>query len=215
MNDDELLARLKAADPALTSSAPPPDIDRLVEATLSTVTPTPTAPANAGVPAVRSRRHLLGLAASVGLLVLGGGIGVGVMAHDGGGTANTGGGGTVNKGVSSGSSAAAGTLRLTAAGGSAKCVEPTPDTLRKYPTLFVGTVTSIKGTVVTFRVDYWLKGGSAGTVVLDSDTSRPESLTFSDGDRYIVAAEDGVVPVCGANGASADTVAKLRQEYGK
>jgi len=212
VNDDELLARLKAADPALTSSAPPPDIDRLVEATLSTVTP--TAPANAGVPAVRPRRHLLGLAASVGLLVLGGGIGVGVMAHDGGGTANTG-GGTVNKGVSSGSSAAAGTLRLTAAGGSGKCVEPTPDTLRKYPTLFVGTVTSIKGTVVTFRVDYWLKGGSARTVVLDSDTSRPESLTFSDGDRYVVAAKDGVVPVCGANGTSADTVAKLRQEYGK
>ena len=29
MNDDELLARLRAADPALTADAPPPDIDRL------------------------------------------------------------------------------------------------------------------------------------------------------------------------------------------
>ncbi|MEV0740378.1 hypothetical protein AB0I51_31595 [Streptomyces sp. NPDC050549] len=205
MNDDELLARLKAADPALTRSAPPPDTDRLVEATLNTVTA--TAPVNSGVPAGRSRRHLLGLAAAVGLLVLGGGIGVGVMANDGGGS-------TAKNAPGSGSSAA-GALRLTAAGGSAKCVAPTPDTLRKYPTLFIGTVTSIKGTVVTFRVDHWLKGGTARTVVLDSDTSRPEALTFINGDRYVVAAKDGVVPVCGANGVTADEIAEFRQAYGK
>ncbi|WP_262059446.1 hypothetical protein [Streptomyces sp. STR69] len=213
MNDDELLARLKAADPALTSSAPPPDIDQLVEATLNTVTPTATAPVSAGAPAVRPRRHLLGLAAAVGLLLLGGGIGVGVMANGGGGggTANAGG----NQAKHSGSSAPAGALRLTAEGGSAKCVAPTPDTLRGYPTLFLGTVTSVKGTVVTFRVDHWLKGGTARTVVLDSDTSRPEALTFSNGDRYIVAAKDGVVPVCGANGVTADDIAKFRQAYGK
>ncbi|XUL89300.1 hypothetical protein ACQ86D_23860 [Streptomyces galilaeus] len=212
MNDDELLARLKAADPALTRSAPPPDIDQLVEATLNTVTP--TAPLNAGAPSVRPRRHLLGLAAAVGLLVLGGGIGVGVMANGGGGgggTANTGG----NQAKHSGSSAAAGALRLTAAGGSAKCMAPTPDTLRGYPTLFIGTVTSIKGTVVTFRVDHWLKGGTARTVVLDSDTSRPEALTFIDGDQYIVAAEKDVVPVCGANGITADEIPKFLKAYGK
>ena len=214
MNDDELLARLKAADPALTRSAPPPDIDQLVEATLNTVTP--TAPLDAGAPSVRPRRHLLGLAAAVGLLVLGGGIGVGVMANGGGGgggggTANTGG----NQAKHSGSSAVAGALRLTAEGGSAKCAAPTPDSLRGYPTVFLGTVTSIKGTVVTFRVDHWLKGGTARTVVLDSDTSRPEALTFIDGDHYIVAAKDGVVPVCGANGVTADDIAKFRKAYGK
>ncbi|MGH1553553.1 hypothetical protein ACRAWF_20960 [Streptomyces sp. L7] len=81
---------------------------------------------------------------------------------------------------------------------------PTPDTLRGYPTLFIGTVTSIKGTVVTFRVDHWLKGGTARTVVLDSDTSRPEALTFIDGDQYIVAAEKDVVP-CAARTASRPT----------
>ncbi|MGW3107788.1 hypothetical protein [Streptomyces sp. NPDC001100] len=206
MNDDELLARLKAADPALTRSAPAPDIDQLVEATLNTVTP--TAPLTAGAPSVRPRRHLLGLVAAVGLLVLGGGIGVGALA-------NGGGGGTSNNQAGAGSSAAAGALRLTAAGGSAKCVAPTPDTLRGYPTLFIGTVTSVKGTVVTFRVDHWLKGGTARTVVLDSDTSRPEALTFSNGERYIVAAKDGVVPVCGANGVTADDIAKFREAYGK
>ncbi|MFG3024562.1 hypothetical protein ACGFZQ_39660 [Streptomyces sp. NPDC048254] len=201
MNDDELLARLKAADPALTPHAPLPDIDRLVEDILTTDTallngstvPAPTA-------ARRSRRQLLGLAAAAGLLLLGGGIAGGVMAnHD------------------NGQPASAGPLTLTTHSGfgGQKCAAPSPDTLRGYPTLFVGTVTSIKGATVTFRVDYWLKGGDAKTVVLDSDASRPEALTFSDGERYIVAAENGVVPVCGANGATDETVDEFRQAFGK
>lgn len=82
MNDDELLARLRSADPALTSSAPLPDTNRLVEATLNTDTDTAlqlaeitagtaTRPAKA---AGRGRRNLFGLAAAAGLLMLGGGI---------------------------------------------------------------------------------------------------------------------------------------------
>ncbi|MGW7541561.1 hypothetical protein ACWGKQ_10665 [Streptomyces sp. NPDC054770] len=201
MNDDELLARLKSADPALTPHAPLPDIDRLVEDILTTDTALltgDTAPAK--TTARRSRRQLLGLAAAAGLLLLGGGIAGGVMANNG-----------------NGHPAAAGPLTLTTAGGfgGQKCAAPTPDSLRGYPTLFVGTVTSVKGTTVTFRVDHWLKGGDKETVVLDSDTSRPETLTFSAGERYIVAAENGVVPVCGANGASDETVQEFRQAFGK
>lgn len=60
MNDDELLARLKAADPA--SDAPEPDIDRLLEATVSTDTDTRPTPGKA------SRRWLPAVAA--GVLVL-------------------------------------------------------------------------------------------------------------------------------------------------
>ena len=210
MNDDELLARLKSADPALTTSAPPPDIARLVEATLNTDTDTDTdsntdtAPAPTTRPAKaaagRGRRQLLGLAAAAGLLLLGGGIAGGIMANDG-----------------NGHPASAGPLTLTSASGSAgsKCVEPTPDRLRAYPTLFAGTVTSVKGAMVTFHVDYWLKGGGTGTVVLDSGVGEPERLAFSAGERYIVAAKDGVVPACGANWASADTLANFRRAYGK
>jgi hypothetical protein len=70
--------------------------------------------------------------------------------------------------------------------------------------------------MVTFRVDYWLKGGGgAHTVVLDSATDQPERLTFSDGEHYLVAAKDGVVPMCGANWASDETLGKFRQAYGK
>ncbi|MFJ3307388.1 hypothetical protein ACIPSA_30705 [Streptomyces sp. NPDC086549] len=208
MNDDELLTRLRAADPALTPRAPLPDINRLVEAALNTdtmpkseqtATGITTSPADAV--AGRQRRRRLTLAAAAGLLMLGGGIVGGVMANG-----------------DSGHSSASGPLKLTAASGTAdaKCLEPTPDRLRQYPTLFEGTVTSVKGSSVFFRVDHWLHGGDSDTVRLNSNPDEPESLTFLAGEHYIVAAtKDGTVPQCGANMASNETRSKFRQAYGK
>ncbi|MFJ6085703.1 hypothetical protein ACIQI8_30370 [Streptomyces sp. NPDC092369] len=219
MNDDELLARMKSADPALTTQAPSPDVNRLVEATLNTDSALRSATAVSGDgagPTTRpgksraglGRRQLFGLAAA-GLLLLGGGIAGGVMANDGNGGGNG--------GVPGQSAKAAPALRLGVAPGgiAGKCAEPTPDRLRAYPTLFGGTVTSVKGTTVTFRVDQWLKGGDADTVVLDNGPDDIEHLTFSVGESYIVAAKDGVVPMCGANWASPETVAQFRQAFGK
>lgn len=207
MNDDELLARLRAADPALTPRAPLPDINSLVEAALNTditpqseqtAAPITTLPAKAV--AGRGRRRLLTLAAAAGLLMLGGGIVGGIMANG-----------------DSGHSSAAGPLTLTAASPArGKCMEPTPDRLRQYPVLFEGTVSSVKGSSVFFRVDHWLRGGDSDTVRLNSDTDEPESLAFSVGEHYIVAAtKDGTVPQCGANVASDETRSKFRQAPGK
>ncbi|GGN91494.1 hypothetical protein GCM10011579_088380 [Streptomyces albiflavescens] len=208
MNDDELLARLRAADPALTPRAPLPDINRLVEAALNTDITPPSEKTAAGITtrpakavAVRRRRRLLTLAAAAGLLMLGGGIAGGIMANG-----------------DSGHSSASGPLTLTAASGTAhaKCMAPIPDRLRRYPTLFEGTVTSVKGSSAFFRVDHWLRGGDSDTVRLNSDTNEPESLTFLVGEHYIVAAtKDGTVPQCGANMASDETRSKFRQAYGK
>jgi hypothetical protein len=198
VNDDELLARLKSADPALTSKAPLPDIDRLVEATLNTDVNTDTLTPPAQATAGRGRRNLFGLAAAAGLLMLAGGVAGGIVTNN-----------------DSGHSTSATPLTLTVAGSSGKCAAPVPDQLRGYPTLFVGTVTSVNGALVTFHVDYWLNGGGTDTVVLDSDTDQPEHLTFSDGGRYIVGARDGVVPSCAANAASDETVGKFRQAFGK
>jgi hypothetical protein len=201
VNDDELLARLKSADPALTSKAPLPDINRLVEATLSTDVNVDLNSDTALQPAKtpgRVRRNLFGLAAAAGLLMLAGGVAGGIITNN-----------------DSGHSTSATPLTLTVAGSSGKCQEPVPDRLRGYPTLFVGTVTSVNGALVTFRVDYWLNGGGTDTVVLDSDTDQPEHLTFSDGGRYIVGARDGVVPSCAANAASDETIGKFRQAFGK
>lgn len=211
MNDDELLARLRVADPALTSRAPLSDVNCLVEAALNTDTAPQSANNTAGIthhPAKaitgRRRRLVFGLAAAAGLLMVGGAVTGGIMANSDNGD--------------KGDKPTAGPLTLTTAAGSgrAKCAEPVPDKLRKYPTLFEGTVTSVKGSSVTFRVGYWLKGGGTGTVVLNSAAGQPETLTFMKGERYIVAADkDGVVPQCGANMASEETVSKFRQAYGK
>lgn len=126
------------------------------------------------------------------------------MAHDGN-----------DSGSAKGRATSTGALRLTAQGGSGKCVVPGLDTLSKYPTLFEGTVTSVDGSTTTFRVDQWLKGGGAETVVVESDTEIPETLTFSEGGHYIVGAENGFVPPCAAIDASPDTISKFRQAFGK
>ncbi|MGW1211546.1 hypothetical protein ACWD5F_18145 [Streptomyces sp. NPDC002499] len=219
MNDDELLARMKAADPALTPQAPLPDITRLVETTVNTDTALRSATNISGdsagttthpvrTRAGRGRRQLLGLAAA-GLLLLGGGITGGIMANSGNG------GGNGNVPGHSAKTAPGLTLSAAAGGIAGKCVEPTPDILRTYPTLFIGTVTSVKGATVTFRADHWLKGGDAETVVLDNGPQDVEHLTFSKGEQYVVAAKDGVVPMCGANWASPETVTEFRQAFGK
>ncbi|WP_033281045.1 hypothetical protein [Streptomyces sp. NRRL F-525] len=205
MNDDELLARLKSADPALTGVAPPPDIDRLVEDTLNTDTALQSATTAAGIATASwGRRHLFGLAAA-GLLVLGGGVAGGIMANSGDGNGHSASAKTV---------APAGALRLTAEGGSGKCMVPGVDTLGKYPTLFEGTATSVKGSTATFHVDRWFKGGDAETVVLSSDTEVSETLTYTEGGHYIIGAEDGFVPMCAAIEATPEDIAKFRQAFG-
>ena len=205
MNDDELLARLKSADPALTGVAPPPDIDHLVEDTLNTDTALQSATTAAGIATASwGRRHLFGLAAA-GLLVLGGGVAGGIMANSGDGNGHSASAKTV---------APAGALRLTAEGGSGKCMVPGVDTLGKYPTLFEGTATSVKGSTATFHVDRWFKGGDAETVVLSSDTEVSETLTYTEGGHYIIGAEDGFVPMCAAIEATPEDIAKFRQAFG-
>ncbi|MFK4106113.1 hypothetical protein ACI2L1_39865 [Streptomyces sp. NPDC019531] len=206
MNDDELLTLLRAADPALTSCAPLPDIDRLVEDVLNTesvalsdnnatgiVTPA------ANVTAGKGRRRLFGLAAAAALL-LGGGITAGITANSGNGH----------------ETAAGAPLKLTVAHSttSRKCAPPVPDQLAGNPTLFYGTVTSVKGPLTTFHVEDWLRGGGTRTVLVNQDPD-VEHLTFTVGQRYIVAAdEDGTVPICGANWVSDKTWKEFSQEFG-
>lgn len=192
MSDDELLARLRAADPALAKRAPLPDIYSLVEAALSTDTTPQSEQSADGIAthpakpaAERGGRRLLMLAAAAALLLLGGGIAGGTMLNDDGGR-----------------SSASGPLALTAASNAVqgKCAWPVPPhILRKYPTLFEGTVTSVKGTSVFFHVDRWLRGGDTATVRFQNGDPNhdTEALTFQVGDHYTVAGtKDGTVPGC-------------------
>ena len=189
MNDDELLAHLKSVDPALTSNAPRPDINRLVEAAITHDATTQSAPSAATVTRLSpkrtpgaGRRGLLGLAAAAALLV-GGGITWGVATDQG-------------------QSPSAGPLTLTVEGAGsgappAACAEPTIDTLRGSSTAFEGTVTSEEGDRVEFRIDHWYRGGDTTTARLSNEEEWPEGWVFEVGQHYLVTAENGVVPVCG------------------
>jgi len=209
VNDNELLTLMRDADPALTSRAPLPDINRLVVAAMKNDsvatsentdfdTTTPTAKITAG----RGRQRLFGIAAAAALL-LGGGITAGITANSGNGHA-TGAAKELN-------------LTVTANGnGSGKCQAPVPDQLAGYPTLFYGTVTSVKGPLITFHVDHWLRGGGTRTILVSNDPDFPESLTFTVGQHYIVAAEkDGSIPSCGANWVSDKTWKRFSDAFGK
>ncbi|WP_030992916.1 hypothetical protein [Streptomyces sp. NRRL WC-3744] len=208
MKDDELLVRLRAADPAATASAPAPDINRLVEAAMTTDSTSRTSttagiPTSADRPVHRRRRFALA-AAAVALLLVGGGATWKAVADHG----------------SHGDQVSAGTpLALTlASGGDAKCMEPTVDLLRRFDVAFEGSVTSRKDEQVVFRIDHWFRGGDADTAQLTNGGADggSETLVFDVGQSYLVTAQDGVVPVCGGtNLASPEGEALFHRAFDK
>ncbi|MFJ4526140.1 hypothetical protein ACIP4Y_35335 [Streptomyces sp. NPDC088810] len=134
----------------------------------------------------RGRRHL-GLAAAAAVLVAGGGV-VWQVAADSG-----------RQGRQTPISAPV-TLTPEAVdpeAAAAQCVEPTVETLRKYPIAFKGTVTSRNGDGVAFRIDHWFRGGNAASARLISDQGNADAWTFEVGRSYLVTADNGVVPACG------------------
>ncbi|MFI6409057.1 hypothetical protein [Streptomyces sp. NPDC050548] len=205
MNDNELLTLLRDADPASTSRAPLPDIHRLVEAAMKTDsvassenTEFDTATPAARITVGRGRQRLFGIAAAAALL-LGGGVTAGVTAKSESGHATR----------------AVKELNLTG-NGNGKCQAPVPDQLAGYPTLFYGTVTSVKGPLITLHVDHWLRGGGNRTILVSNDPDFPENLTFTVGQHYIVAAEkDGSIPSCGANWVSEKEWRQFSDAFGK
>ncbi|UKY53420.1 hypothetical protein [Streptomyces inhibens] len=199
MNDDELLARLRAIDPARTSHAPPPHLDRLLEATMTADTKARSTENGSG----GRRRHLVLAAAAAAVLAVGGGIAWGMAP-------------TSNPSPSASSPSPAGPLTLTVPEATtAKCAAVTVDTLRSMQTAFEGTATSVKGNQVELRVDHWYHGGDASIVRLRNDTEMVPLLSgveFKVGRRYLVTADDGRVSLCGY---SAEANPQLRALYNK
>lgn len=188
MNDDELLAQLKATDPALISKAPRPDVPRLVEATMNTTTPT-TATTEKTTP----RRLLVPALAFTALLLVGGGItwGLGQGAD----------GDTQDK------PDLAMTLSLASGGAAVKCAAPTPGSLRQNELAFEGTVTAKQGDYVSLEVDHWYRAPANRSITmvrLTQDESNSEATFFQVGDHYLVTAENGTVPICGGTTMATD-----------
>ncbi|MFF4347372.1 hypothetical protein [Streptomyces sp. NPDC001530] len=199
MNNDELLARLRAIDPARTSHAPSPDLNRLLEATMTADTKALSTKDGW----VGRRRHLLLAAATAAVLAVGGSIAWGMAATD-------------SPSSSAASPSPAGPLTLTVPEApAAKCAAVTVDVLGSMQTAFEGTATSVKGNEVELRVDHWYRGGDSSTVQLQNDTEMVPLLSgveFSVGGHYLVTANDGRVSLCGY---SAEADPQLRGLYEK
>jgi hypothetical protein len=188
VNDDELLAQLKATDPALISKAPRPDVPRLVEATMNTTTPT-TVTTEKTAP----RRLLVPALAFTALLLVGGGIAWGPGQGADGDTQDK--------------PDLAMTLRLQSGGAAVMCSAPTPESLGRNELAFEGTVTARKGDSVSLEVDHWYRAPadrSTSTVRLTQDDSNSEAVSFQVGEHYLVTGENGTVPICGGTTVATD-----------
>lgn len=191
MNDDELRARLEAADPARHDVPAASWIDELVEATVS------------GTEQETARRRngwVLGAAAAAVVAALGVG-GYAVLADDDGGGSDE-----------------PTTLALTLPKGDPMmmCIALSPEELSRVDQAFSGTATEVGDRSVTIETDHWYKGGDADLVTLE--TSGDEyvllegGIEFAEGERYLVSASLGTVGSCGFSGVWTEELAGVYAE---
>ena len=207
MNDDELLARLKAADPASTGAAAPSDLTRLLEATMNVdVTPRPATTRTVTSTPVGRRRMRLVAAAAAGMLAVGG-VGWAVTQTGGDRTPTT------------HPAALTLTVQQNSTGVAAACAALDVDTLRRQTTAFEGTVTSASGDEVVLNVNHWYRGGTATTVRLANPTEQRVETAgqeFTTAHAYLIYATHGEVPACIIDAEATPQLRNLYQQaYGQ
>lgn len=181
MNDDELLGRLRAADPARATSPSDSWIPDLVEATMNT--PAPSTPAR-----TRHRRPWLAPVAAAAAVAA---AGVGAFVALGGDEDPT-------------AQPTSVSLEVPASDAMSMCLAFDPTTLRQAEVAFSGTVASVDDDGATVEVDRWYKGGSADVVELEHSGAAAnvalDGVAFTPGDRFLVSASGGQVATCGYSG---------------
>jgi hypothetical protein len=199
VNDDELMARLRAVDPA--ASLPPADPGRTARLLEDTMSHDLDTPADQDTP-VRRRSPLAWVVAAAAVLVI---AGVGVFAVLGGGDSPN---------VPTAEEPAPSVLALSARPPTtAKCMVVSPEVLANQQVAFDGTVVSITDGLVTLDVTTWYRGGDADQVTVQAPPADLAALVsaaeFQVGQRYLVSATDGFVSVCGFTAAYSDDLAAM------
>ena len=206
MNDDELLVRLRAADPAASlTPADPGRTARLLEDTMSHDTDTGTPAVDQSTP-VRRRSPLAWLVAAAAVLVI---AGVGAFAVLGGDDSS----------VPTAQEPPASVMTLSARPPTtAKCMVVNVAVLQQQQVAFDGTVASISEGLVTLDVTHWYLGGDTDRVTVKAPPADLQALVqaadFRVGERYLVSATEGAVTVCGFTAPySADLAALYEQAF--
>lgn len=192
MDDDELAARLRAADPAATLSPLDPERrTRLLEDTMSTQTPTEH---TSGV------GRWLPLAAAAVLLIAGLGLWFGTRGDDGDRPSAD----PSTSQSPSGSEAATVTELGAPAAPDGRCMTPNAEVLGKAQIALDATVESITPDEVVLTPTHWYAGDETDRVVVKApavDLDRlVQSVDFQKGSRFLVAANDDTVMICGFSG---------------
>jgi hypothetical protein len=207
-HDDELLARMRAADPA--ASMPPADpgrTARLLEETMSHDVDTDLPDSDLANSDLSGRRRspLTWLVAAAAVLVI---VGVGAFAlffqedsHQ----------------APTATHPQPSVMTLQARPPvAAKCAPVSATTLANQDTAFDGTVASIADGVVTLDVGHWYRGGDADQVSVQATPADLQALVqaadFQVGQRYLVSANRGFVTVCGLTASYSDDLAAMYAE---
>lgn len=191
MNDDELLARMRDADPARHDAPADSWLDDLVEETMST-TPEQSPARKRWVP--------LAAAAAVALIAAGG-VGFALSGGD-----------------DEDAPAALTTTALTLPepDAMAMCMQVTPEALAQADQALSGTATEVADGTVTITVDTWFKGGDSDLVTLTAPDPNlvgfEGGIEFVEGERYLVSAGDGTVSSCGFTGLDEEPLSGIYQQ---
>jgi hypothetical protein len=184
--DQELLARLRAVDPA--SSLPPADPDRVAQLLEAAMSDTATRSHETRETGTRDRSALTWLvAAAAVLLIAGAGIfGLAQRDHD-------------PAPVAQGS-----VTQLAYAPSGARCIVPKVGVLHQQSVAFRGTLDSVVNGTATFDVNHWYAGGPTDLAKVTTSRSRLAELVraadLKVGGDYLVAATGGNVTGCGFTG---------------
>jgi len=200
MNDDELRARLRAADPARTIDPASSWTDDEVEAVME-----------ARDKPIESRRTW-GVVAAVAAVVVA--AGAGSYAVLGGGD---GGRDRTDEPGKPGDGGPRQELALTVPAPDAMqmCMQFSVDGLRPMELAFSGTVAEVEGEVARIETDHWYKGGDADVVTLHAPSAAvllEGGITFAEGERYLVTATSGTVSSCGFSGPWTEEMAAAYDE---
>ncbi|WP_243058962.1 hypothetical protein [Nocardioides sp. SR21] len=204
MNDDELLHRLQASDPA--ASLPPADperVARLLEDVMSTELTTENRETG-----THDRSPLTWLVAAAAAVII---AGVGIFAF-------------LQLNDDSTTPVAVDPVQVSdptvtvlsapqEAAYAAKCMVPSAEVLAGQTVAFDGTVTGIDGSTVTLTPTTWYAGDPTDTVEVQAPSADMQLLlsavSFEDGGRYLVSATDGRVTLCGFSAAYSDELATI------
>jgi uncharacterized protein GlcG (DUF336 family) len=185
-DDDSLLARLRAADPA--ASLPPADPERVADLLEDVMGETTTRTTESRDTGARDRSPLTWLVAAAAVLL--------IMA--------TGAFALVDRGHDTTATADQTVTSLAVPQTQGRCLIPNAAVLRLQTIAFHGTLTALAGGSATFRVDTWFTGGPTDVATVSAS---PEQLaTFvggadlTVGGHYLVAAHNGLVTGCGLSG---------------